>query len=56
MAGFLQFMTRFLEERESRPVIYEIDCKHMSQDGYRFYESANHIWLTKEVPVKYLKK
>ena len=25
-------------------------------DGYPFFESANHIWLTKEVPVKYLKK
>ena len=42
--------------RHGRPVIYEIDCKQMSQDGYRFFESANHIWLTKKVPVKYLKK
>ncbi|MBQ9063744.1 MAG: RNA 2'-phosphotransferase [Eubacterium sp.] len=42
--------------RHGRPVIYEIDCKQMSQDGYRFFESANHIWLTKKVPVKYLKR
>jgi predicted acetyltransferase len=28
----------------------------MAADGYRFFESANHVWLTKEVPVKYLKK
>ena len=42
--------------RHGRPVIYEIDCKQMSQDGYRFFESANHVWLTREVPVKYLKK
>lgn len=37
-------------------VIYEIDCRQMAADGYRFFESANHVWLTKEVPVKYLKK
>ena len=36
--------------------IYEIDCRQMATDGYRFFESANHVWLTKEVPVKYLKK
>ena len=42
--------------RHGRPDIYEIDCKQMSQDGYRFFESANHVWLTKEVPVKYLKR
>ena len=28
----------------------------MAEEGYPFFESANHIWLTKEVPVKYLKK
>ncbi len=42
--------------RHGRPVIYEINCREMAEDGYRFFESANHVWLTKEVPVKYLKK
>ena len=42
--------------RHGRPVIYEIDCRKMAEDGYRFYESANHVWLTGEVPVRYLKK
>lgn len=42
--------------RHGRPVIYEIDCKSMSGDGYRFYLSENHVWLTKAVPAKYLKK
>ena len=42
--------------RHGRPVIYEIDCRKMAEDGYRFYESANHVWLTREVPVIYLKK
>lgn len=42
--------------RHGRPVIYEIDCKRMTEDGFRFFLSANKVWLTKEVPVKYLKK
>ena len=42
--------------RHGRPVIYEIDCKSMSEDGYSFYLSENHVWLTKAVPAKYLKK
>lgn len=42
--------------RHGRPVIYEIDCRQMVTDGYRFFESANHVWLIKEVPVKYMKK
>ena len=40
----------------SGTVIYEIDCRQMAADGYHFFESANHVWLTKEVPVRYLRK
>lgn len=42
--------------RHGRPVIYIVDCAAMTAAGYRFYLSANHIWLTKEVPVRYLSK
>lgn len=42
--------------RHGRVVIYEIDTKAMIKDGYKFYLSVNEVWLTKEVPVKYLKK
>ena len=42
--------------RHGKPVIYEIDCRQMAADGYPFFESVNHVWLTKEVPAKYLKK
>ena len=42
--------------RHGRPVIYEVDCRQMHEDGYHFYLSANHVWLTKEVPAKYLRK
>ena len=42
--------------RHGRPVIYIVDCAGMATDGYKFYLSANNVWLTKEVPAKYLQK
>ena len=42
--------------RHGRPVIYQIDCARMAKDGFLFYLSTNHVWLTKEVPVRYLSK
>lgn len=47
---------RKVGSRHGRPVIYRIDCKKMSEDGYRFFLSANGIWLTKSVPPEYLHK
>ena len=42
--------------RHGRPVVYEVDCGRMYEDGHCFYLSVNGVWLTKEVPVRYLKK
>ena len=42
--------------RHGRPVIYTVDCAAMTEDGYVFYLSANKVWLTKNVPAKYLRK
>ena len=42
--------------RHGRPVIYTVDCATMVSDGYKFYLSANNVWLTKEVPAVYLSK
>ena len=42
--------------RHGKPVIYIVKAKQMYEDGYKFYISANGVWLTKEVPVKYLEK
>ena len=47
---------RKVGSRHGRPVIYEIDCSGMIKDGYRFFLSANQIWLTQEVPRRYLNK
>ena len=42
--------------RHGRPVIYTVDCAAMTEDGYEFCLSANKVWLTKNVPAKYLRK
>ena len=42
--------------RHGRPVIYEVLSGQMAEDGFTFYRSVNGVWLTKEVPPRYLKK
>ena len=43
-------------ERHGTPVVYTVDTAAMAADGYVFYLSANHVWLTKAVPPRYLSK
>lgn len=43
-------------KRHGELLIYEVDCGKMFDDGYKFYKSANGVWLTDIVPVQYLKK
>ena len=42
--------------RHGKPVIYRIKTGLMYKDGYKFYISKNKVWLTKEVPVRYMEK
>jgi putative RNA 2'-phosphotransferase len=42
--------------RHGKPVIYIVKAGDMFSDGYKFYLSKNGVWLTKQVPVKYLVK
>jgi len=42
--------------RHGKPVIYKVKSREMQKAGYTFYLSVNGVWLTKEVPVKYLEK
>ena len=37
-------------------VIYQVEAGKMHRDGYIFYLSANGVWLTKTVPVPYLRR
>ena len=51
-----QETARKVGARHGKPVLYRIDTAAMAADGYHFYLSVNKVWLTKEVPVKYLSK
>lgn len=42
--------------RHGKPVLYLVKSGEMSRDGCPFYLSKNGVWLTKEVPAKYLKR
>lgn len=40
--------------RRGRPVILEVRSAEMHADGFRFFKSANGVWLTDHVPPKYI--
>lgn len=41
--------------RHGKPVVFQVDAAKMHHDGYIFYLSANHVWLTEAVPPRYLR-
>ena len=43
-------------KRHGRPVIFRIDTGKMHEDGFVFYLSDNGVWLTDNVPVRYLER
>ena len=43
-------------QRHGKPVIYIVKSGEMYRDGYKFFRSVNNVWLTKNVPVQYLKR
>lgn len=43
-------------KRHGIPVLYQVKARQMYNDGFKFYLSVNGVWLTKEVPIKYLEK
>jgi putative RNA 2'-phosphotransferase len=45
---------RAVGSRHGSPVILVIDAKQMYGDGFKFYLSANKVWLTETVPVQYI--
>lgn len=42
--------------RHGTPFVLQIDCKQMAIDGFKFYLSHNGIWLTSEVPSRYIRQ
>lgn len=42
-------------QRHGKVIIFILDTKQMHQDGFQFYSAENGVWLTEQVPIKYLK-
>jgi putative RNA 2'-phosphotransferase len=40
--------------RRGKPVILTVNAKQMFNDGFKFYLSANNVWLCDNVPAKYI--
>jgi putative RNA 2'-phosphotransferase len=40
--------------RHGTPVVIRVDALGMHRDGFKFYKSANGVWLTDHVPTKYM--
>ncbi|TXF88814.1 RNA 2'-phosphotransferase [Neolewinella aurantiaca] len=42
--------------RHGKPVVLTVDAGAMHAEGYKFYCSANNVWLTEEVPARFLSR
>lgn len=42
--------------RHGKPKIFLVESGKMFLDGYKFFKSANDVWLTEKVPPNYLKE
>ena len=42
--------------RRGRPIILKIAAAHMHSAGFRFFRSANGVWLTDQVPPQYISR
>lgn len=43
-------------KRHGEAVVYLVKSEEMYRNGYKFYRSVNGVWLTKEVPIKYMEE
>lgn len=41
-------------KRRGVPVLLIVDSKQMVKDGYKFYLTKNNVWLTDNIPTKYI--
>jgi len=40
--------------RYGKPVVLSIDSRKMQEEGYKFYQAENNVWLTLAVPPAYI--
>jgi putative RNA 2'-phosphotransferase len=47
-------VARSVGARHGSPVVLVVDAKCMHEDGFKFFLSANGVWLTNHIPYMYL--
>ena len=40
--------------RHGKPFVIEIETKQLLEEGWKFYKTEQNIWLTSDIPAKYL--
>lgn len=43
-------------QRHGKPFVFKVFAEQMYNENYQFYISENGVWLTENVPTKYLKR
>lgn len=43
-------------QRHGKPIVLLIEAQKMYQQGFRFYQADNGVWLTKYVPVEFIRE
>jgi putative RNA 2'-phosphotransferase len=43
-------------QRHGKPIVFKVLAEQMYSDNFQFFISANGVWLTGNVPTKYLKR
>jgi putative RNA 2'-phosphotransferase len=54
LSGDVDTATRVGARRAGSTIVLTVDAAAMVRDGHSFYRSANGVWLTDEVPPRYL--
>ncbi len=47
-------MAKSVGSRHGKPIIIEIETEGLVNDGWRFYQTSDNVWLTTDIPSKYL--
>ncbi|HMU46803.1 MAG TPA: RNA 2'-phosphotransferase, partial [Chitinophagaceae bacterium] len=43
-------------QRHGKPFVFKVFAEQMYNDNFQFFISDNGVWLTDNVPIKYLKR
>lgn len=54
LSSDIETATKVANRRKTKNVIFKIQAREMFTQGYKFYLSANIVWLTENVPCNYI--